>query len=564
MDMTDANTLSFYQRNVQDVFARYESVQSPLMPYFPMAFLPGSRVLDVGCGSGRDVKALLKQGYDAHGVEPVAAMREMAITHSPELYKRIQPGHLPDIPTHERFDGVICSAVLMHIPAGQQLEAFVNLRNLLKAGGRLLMSVPAARDDLDADFRDAQGRLFLPMEADRVRLLSEQLGLVLISQFTTQDSLGRGGVSWNILLFEKSAEHNRPLDRIESVLKHDKKVATYKLALLRAFCDMADRDAGAVSWLGNGYVGMPVQALAECWLHYYWPLMAAPLHIPQSNIDAPGSSKPPAFRQALEQLIRLAQAEYGTDPVVTYSLCMLGWKKNNLPSLLATQLHTTLSVLSRTLIVGPVQHAAQGEMFCYDKASKLVLLEVDLWREFCLSGYWIRDSLLLRWAELCERFSQRINPAIHRGVVLPYLIQPEDPEREQGLARRLYAEASPLTCVWSDRSINMATMDIDHVLPFSLWHNNDLWNLLPAASAVNRAKSDKVPTPEFLRRRQDAIVSNWRFAQQIETTVFQHELQRTLGRFRPENWELDLFQHLSERAAQAIYQRGEEPWEWTV
>lgn len=203
-------------------------------------------------------------------------------------------------------------------------------------------------------------------------------------------------------------------------------------------------------------------------------------------------------------------------------------------------------------------------MFCYDKTRKLVLLEVDLWREFCLSGYWIRDSLLLRWAELCERFSLRIDPAIHRGVVLPYLIQPEDPEREQGLARRLYAEASPLTCVWSDRSISMATMDIDHALPFSLWHNNDLWNLLPAASAVNRSKSDKVPTPEFLRRRQDAIVSNWRFAQQIETTVFQHELQRTLGRFRVESWELDLFQHLSERAAQAIYQRGEEPWEWTV
>lgn len=93
--MTDENTLSFYQRNVQDVFARYESVQSPLMPYFPMAFLPGSRVLDVGCGSGRDVKALLKQGYDAHGVEPVAAMREMAIAHSPELTTRIQSGHLP-------------------------------------------------------------------------------------------------------------------------------------------------------------------------------------------------------------------------------------------------------------------------------------------------------------------------------------------------------------------------------------------------------------------------------------------------------------------------------------
>ena len=563
MDMTDANTLSFYQRNVQDVFARYESVQSPLMPFFPIAFLPGSRVLDVGCGSGRDVKALLKQGYDAHGVEPVAAMREMAIAHSPELSTRIQSGHLPDIPTHDRFDGIICSAVLMHIPTGQQLEAFVNMRNLLNVGGRLLLSVPADRDDLDADFRDAQGRLFIPMEADRVRLLAEQLGLVLISQFSTQDALGRGGISWNILLFEKSAEHNRPLDRIESVLKHDKKVATYKLALLRAFCDMADRDAGAVIWLGSGYIGMPLHALAECWLNYYWPLMAAPLHIPQNTTDHLSSTRPPAFRKALTELITMAEANYGTERTAAYSLFMLGWKKNNLPVALTKQLHKTLSILCRTLIDGPIQHSAQGDMFCYDKNRKLVLLEVDLWREFCLSGYWIRDSLFLRWAELCERFAQRIDPDMNRGVVLPYLIQREDPKREQNLARLLYAESPQLTCVWSDRSISINTMDIDHVLPFSLWHNNDLWNLLPAASTVNRSKSDKVPTPEFLRRRQDAIITNWRFANQIEATVFQHELQRTLGRFRVERWELDLFQHLSERAAQAIYQRGEKPWEWT-
>lgn len=560
--MTDEKTIAYYQYNVRDVFARYEAVKSPLLPYFPMAFLPGSRVLDVGCASGRDLKALLAQGYDAYGIEPVDAMREMAIAHAPELSSRIQAGQLPDIQINERFDGVICSAVLMHISAGQQLESFVNLRNLIKVGGRLLLSVPDSRDDLDADFRDPQGRLFLPMESDRVCLLAEQLGLVLISKFRSHDALGRGGMSWNVLLFEKSSENNRPLDRIESVLKHDRKVATYKLALLRAFCDMADRDAGAVSWLGGGFIGMPLQALAECWLHYYWPLIAAPFHIPQSNNDHPSSTRPPAFRKALSELIALAADNYGMEPVATYSLFMLGWKKNNLPAALAKQLQKTLSILCRTLIEGPIQHSAQGEMFCYDKTRKLVLLEVGLWREFCLSGYWIRDSLLLRWSELCERFAERIDPTIHRGIVLPYLIQQEDPKREQGLAHLLYAEAPLLTCVWSDRSISLNTMDIDHVLPFSLWHNNDLWNLLPAASAVNRSKSDKVPTPEFLRRRQDAIVTNWRFAHQIETTVFQYELQRTLGSFRSERWELDLFQHLSERAAQAIYQRGEDPWEW--
>jgi SAM-dependent methyltransferase len=560
--MTDDPTHRYYEQHVQDVFTRYESVSSPMLAYFPMAFLPGSRVLDVGCGSGRDLKALLAQGYDAYGVEPVDGLRSQAVALCPSLSTRIHAGYLPEVRSDKPFDGVLCSAVLMHVPVGEQLEAFVNLRNLLKVGGRLLLSLPSPRADLDPQHRDPGGRLFLPLEADRVRLIAEQLGLVFLGQFTNDDALGRSDMQWHVMLFEKSSERNRPLDRIEAVLKHDKKVASYKLALLRAFCDMSDRDASAVSWLSSGFIGMPVRALAECWLRYYWPLIASPVHIPQSNNDHPGSTRPPAFRTALGHLIQLCQTNYGTDPTVTYSLFILGWKKDNLPVPIVKQLNKTLAIMARTLIDGPVRHAAQGDMFCYDKTRKLVLLEVDLWREFCLSGYWIRDSLLLRWSELCENFAKRSDPTIHRGVVLPLLVQDEDPKREQGLARRLYAEATDLTCVWSDTPLNMSRMDVDHVLPFSLWHNNDLWNLLPSDEKVNNAKRDKIPAPEFLRRRHEIIIDTWRFANQIEPKVFQYEVQRTLGEFHVSRWELDLFQHLSERAAQAIYQRGEEPWQW--
>ena len=247
---------------------------------------------------------------------------------------------------------------------------------------------------------------------------------------------------------------------------------------------------------------------------------------------------------------------------MTYSLFVLGWKKGNLPGAIVTQLKKVLSVINRAVLDGPVKHAAQGDMFCYDKNRKLVLLEVDLWREFCLSGYWIRDSLMLRWAELCASFARNRDPAIHLGVVLPLLIRDEDPKREQGLARRLYEESQDLTCVWSDQKITMRDMEVDHVLPFSLWHNNDLWNLLPVARKVNNAKRDKIPTPRFLRHRHEIIIDTWRFANQIEPKVFQYEIERTLGKFQPECWEHDLFQHLLERSAQAIYQRGEEPWEW--
>ncbi len=301
--MTDSNTQHYYESHIQEVFTRYESVSSPLLDYFSLAFLPGSRVLDIGCGSGRDLRALLDLGYDAYGIEPVESFRNLAIARYPQLAPRIQSGHLPEVKTFEPFDGVLCSAVLMHVPAGEQLEAFVNLRDVLNVGGRLLLSIPASRDDLDANYRDSEGRLFLPLEVDRVRLIAEQLGLVLLSQSYNDDALGRSGVQWHVMLFEKSAEQNRPLDRIESVLKHDRKVATYKLALLRAFCDMSDRDAGAVSWLPGGYIGMPVIALAECWLRYYWPLMASAIRVPQSNTDHADSGRQLAFREPLTVVV---------------------------------------------------------------------------------------------------------------------------------------------------------------------------------------------------------------------------------------------------------------------
>ena len=555
----DEKTGKFYRNHVSDVFARYDAVDSPVAKYFSQAFpQPGSRILDIGCGTGRDLRALIAAGYKACGIEPVDELRKRAIQNHPELSDCLKPGVLPGYKEEKKYDGILCSAVLMHIPQGQQLEAFLDIRNLLKVGGRLLLSLPADRDDLDDEYRDPDGRLFIPTDPQRIRLIAEQIGFTFLSLSTDDDALGRAGHSWNTLIFEKSNEANRPLDRIESVLRNDRKVATYKLALLRAFCDIAERDENAVTWFADGYVGMPIEALAECWLAYYWPLVAAPVHIPQSTTDHPGSARAITFRSALSELSRLCQEYFDPDPDIAYTLFVLAWKKGTLTNDISRELRAVLSAIRTALRDGPVKHAAQGGMFRYQ--SGLVMLHVDLWREFCLSSHWIRDSLLLRWSELCEKFSATNDPAIQRGVTLPYLLKEGLPEREQGIARRMYEERENLSCVWSDKKITLATMDVDHALPFSLWRNNDLWNLLPAARKVNNEKRDKIPTPELLRRRKDAIIDVWQFANEVEPKVFQFEVERTLGKFHNSRWEQELFQYMSERAAVAIYRRGETAW----
>lgn len=134
----DPKTAEFYDRNAAGIAERYESAPSPVERYFALAFPAGSRVLDVGAGSGRDLAALLRAGYDGFGVEPSAGLRQAAAAAHPEVVERLAGGALPGIgtPFGGGFDGIVCCAVLMHVPESDLFDAALDLRRLLKPHGR--------------------------------------------------------------------------------------------------------------------------------------------------------------------------------------------------------------------------------------------------------------------------------------------------------------------------------------------------------------------------------------------------------------------------------------------
>lgn len=204
----DAKTAAFYDQHAAEIAARYESAPSPVERYFPLAFPAGSRVLDVGAGSGRDLAALLRAGYDGRGVEPSAGLRQAAVTAHPELADRLVEGALPAIgvPFGGAFDGILCCAVLMHLPKVELFDASLALRQLLKPNGRILMSIPTARTDVGPDSRDSEGRLFAPHAPDDLQLLFERLAFKLVGRWDTDDVLNRAGTRWVTLLVELHAE----------------------------------------------------------------------------------------------------------------------------------------------------------------------------------------------------------------------------------------------------------------------------------------------------------------------------------------------------------------------
>jgi SAM-dependent methyltransferase len=200
----DQSTINFYTDNAQQVAQRYESVVSDLSKHFSEAFNTGLKVLDIGCGSGRDLAVLHKLGYDCYGVDPTPQFVELAQEIHPELKDRIVQGALPDlsVPFEGEFDGVLCSAVLMHIEVEQLPAAAQTIKACLKVGGRLLFSVPSKRLDVVLENRDQNGRLFIPNQANRLKSIFEDLGFKTVSSWDNSDSMGRDAVAWESVLMQ--------------------------------------------------------------------------------------------------------------------------------------------------------------------------------------------------------------------------------------------------------------------------------------------------------------------------------------------------------------------------
>lgn len=203
----DARTIEYYSQNAATVAARYESIVNGLAAHFESSFMTGGRVLDLGCGSGRDMALLLKMGFESYGLDGTSAFVEIAQKLHPELSGRVVHSQLPDcpVPFAGGFDGVLCSAVLMHLSPADQVAAVELVRRCLKTSGRFLFSVPSQRADAKGEeHRDAHGRLFVPDEGDRLIGICEQVGFVLLRQWSNVDSLGRDGIEWKSVLMERT------------------------------------------------------------------------------------------------------------------------------------------------------------------------------------------------------------------------------------------------------------------------------------------------------------------------------------------------------------------------
>lgn len=187
-------TQDYYRRKAAELARRYDGAHGGIAGWFDRVFLRGSR----------DLNHLLRGGWDGWGVEPCRALIDEAERLYPAVRGRIRQSALPALEGigDGRFDGVVASAVLMHLAERQLKASLRSLRRVLRGEGRLLVSLPVDEGGKARRGRDEEGRFFSGLSPEGLEMLLAELGFACMAREQKADGLGRKDRNWAVQLFE--------------------------------------------------------------------------------------------------------------------------------------------------------------------------------------------------------------------------------------------------------------------------------------------------------------------------------------------------------------------------
>jgi SAM-dependent methyltransferase len=157
----DAATLRFYADEAPVYAASGPGGASRRLNPFLDLLAPGARILELGCGGGRDSEAMLARGFDVDatdGVEEIARQAEKRIA------RRVRVMRFDELDSVAEYDAVWAHASLLHVPRPALPSVLFGVFRALKPGGLHFANFKAGR----AEGRDRFGRYFNYLSAEDV------------------------------------------------------------------------------------------------------------------------------------------------------------------------------------------------------------------------------------------------------------------------------------------------------------------------------------------------------------------------------------------------------------
>jgi hypothetical protein len=365
--------------------------------------------------------------------------------------------------------------------------------------------------------------------------------------------------------------NNQVFINVNKIIERDNKTSTYKFALLRGTIDIIQENSPFIKISGNS-VEIPIGLLIEKWLLYYYPILESKTYIPQIN------GEKLAFEKQFKIVIEYYSSKNG------FSAFYNDFKNKGVPDEIQKDFIDLARKLRDTITKMPMKYIGRSinngyySIFQYsnNRMSKHKVIDFesiihdfgtfsipfDYYEVFKILGSFIsgQDAILFKWAEFSINASKK-NLTLEKvvGEILKSPVKDRKVEESRNLYDRIIQKNNTVYCVWSGKEISIC--DIDHMIPFSIWKNNDLWNLLPSDPKTNNNKRDKIPSPELIEKQKDLILYYWEIAYENNPVRFQKEIQiALLGNIPFELWKEKAIIQLQKSCEYLIEKRGYELW----
>lgn len=306
---------------------------------------------------------------------------------------------------------------------------------------------------------------------------------------------------------------------IATILRHDRKVASYKIALIRSINDVVigfphiRKDSTPIA--------IPLRTLARFWVAYYWPFVNSSQGILQGQHSS--GKEDISFRPALvhlrEEWEKIAGPSRPSDGYFLVGEFLSETRMRAYPLALKVAFSAAVNAIT-TAIQQPIRYAGPDQYGAFalprrwkdiqaagssitplpetNSNDLCVLIDAELWSGFRDLSLWIEALSIHEWCLFTENIA-----GFDRGLVYRLLTDRPDNRRplnwERNQVEILMLEGHVFTCPWTGKVLSAASYDLDHLLPLSAYPINEIWNLVPSDQRFNQhVKRDRLPGKERL------------------------------------------------------------------
>lgn len=273
----------------------------------------------------------------------------------------------------------------------------------------------------------------------------------------------------------------------------DKTTNSYKYIFLLSLLDILNRrffsDSQSIT-----FSELIVEMLANSWYPYSFFKLSfgsqdmIPSQIDKLNLDVGkiGIKGDYTGKEYLRSLIATKELDYSLMDYVPFRI-NTAFFRQELRRMIDYKVNPTVIELSR------LHFNTRKPLLKYGDDNRSVIVHPEWINYFKVNYRIIRGWISWEWLQYMQKCNPSV-PAISNKLFAP---AQRDSLKNQTTYWKTILEHQELFCIYSNKSLSLDNLSLDHYLPWSFVTHDLLWNLIPTSKEVNSSKSDNLPSSDY-------------------------------------------------------------------